>query len=213
MRVSSSLLLLTVGMVAGMAIARRRTVGSSAHENEADDIDHLAEAAAIDLFQVEAGKLARNRASDPAVQAFAARMIRHHQRNLLELRKAARAGALAVDDVPLATPVYIDLLRDLRATPGHLFDSVYLRMQLQVHEGALDLYEDMNLAPLGRLPAEAAATMAAHLAEAEDLVERPRHGGLDAAAGEGTGNDPARRGMPQTPNETPGDGGAAPVFN
>jgi capsid protein len=59
-------------------------------------------------------------------------MVKHHQRSLLLMRRAARQGGFDIDRFPGLTGHYQDLLAGLRSTPDHLFDSVYLRLQAQV---------------------------------------------------------------------------------
>lgn len=212
-RLQTSLFLFAAGLVAGLALVRKSQ--RPADDAGPDGLDYLREAAAADLFQVEAGKLARKRSQDPAVQRFAEKMIKHHQRALLHMRRAARMGGFDIDQLPGLTPQYHDLMAALRSARDHLFDSVYLRTQVQVHEAGLDLHDGVDVDPLTDAADDAAAMMAEHLAEAEALLgRRPQEETADAAADDDAGVPPAKpRGMPQTPNQTPGDGGAAPAFD
>lgn len=209
------LVLFTTGIVAGLCMRSRPERWEVLPEQEG--VDYLREAGAIDLFLIEAGKLARGRATDPEVQAYAEQMVKHHQRSLLLMRRAARQGGFDVDRFPGLTGHYQDLLSGLRSTPDHLFDSVYLRLQAQVHEAGLALHDDVDIVPLSQPAMQAVEMMASHLDEVEALIERRRPGSVSPGKpvpGKGREAAPARpAGQPQTPNQTPGDGGPTPFVN
>ena len=209
------LLLFSTGVVAGLCMRSRPARREVLPEQEG--VDYLREAGAIDLFQIEAGKLARSRAIDPDVQTYAEKMVKHHQRSLLLMRRAARLGGFDVDRFPGLTGHYQDLLAGLRSTPDHLFDSVYLRLQAQVHEAGLVLHDGVDIVPLSQPAMQAVEMMAGHLDEVEALIERRRPGSVSPgkpAQGKGRETAPAKPpGQPQTPNQTPGDGGPTPFVN
>ena len=64
--------------------------------------DFVAKASASDLFEVQSGQAAQDRAANPLVKAFAANLVRDHTKSSQELKKAlALLQAYAQDgDVP-----------------------------------------------------------------------------------------------------------------
>lgn len=206
------LFLFATGVVTGLCL-RPRPAARFLQPGEPEGADYLHEAAAIDLFQIEAGKLAQARASDPDVQAYAGKMAKHHRRALLQMRQAARQGGFNVDGLPALTGQYQELLSALRSAPDYLFNSVYLRVQAQLHQAAVELHQGVGIVALSQAAQDVATMMADHLTEVEALIERRRPGSMPERSKAAAPPQPRPAGQPQTPNQTPGDGSSAPFMN
>lgn len=91
------------------------------------------EMSGLNLFFVEAGKLAVQSGRSAAVKDYAAAMIRDHASTATALRTVAERAQPAVLAEPKMTPEQLALLERLH-TPGDTFDSAYARTQISAHE-------------------------------------------------------------------------------
>jgi putative membrane protein len=104
--------------------------------------DFAAKAAAGDAFELQAAAAAAQRASDPAVKAFAAMMLRDHGKSQADLRQAvAQSGQPLAAAGPLSAGQQQGLA-DLASLTGPDFDKAYMRGQVQAHQDALTLLQD-----------------------------------------------------------------------
>lgn len=128
-------------------------------------------AAASDMYEIEAGKLARQMGSAQAVKDFGAMMEREHTKSSADL-KAAAAGAEGVTVNPQMTPKQQSDLAALRAA-GDRFDAVYKEQQIAAHQQALNLLRSQpdcgTMEPLKAFAAKTAPVVEKHLAEARNL--------------------------------------------
>lgn len=120
----------TAGPV-GMASAA--TVGANTTEG------FVTGAAMGDMYEIEAGKIAVQRAKTPEVKAFAQMMIDHHTRTSNDLKaalKSASAGVVAPTDLDDRRK---GMLQNLRASGDSDFELAYLHQQLAAHLEALTI--------------------------------------------------------------------------
>ena len=97
-------------------------------------------AAMGDLYEVEAGKIAAQRAKSPDVKAFAEMMIADHTKSTSELKTAvatAHAGVTLPTDLDQRRK---GMLQNLRAASDSDFDLAYLHQQLAAHLEALTIH-------------------------------------------------------------------------
>ncbi len=100
--------------------------------------EYLTTIALADRFEIRASRLAMDRASNPAVRAFATAMLRDQAE-----RRAVLMQAAARDDLDLPVdldPVRRRQLERLRATRGAEFDRLYRETQAASHREALELH-------------------------------------------------------------------------
>lgn len=96
-------------------------------------------AATSDMYEVAAGKIAKQKSVSPAVKAFAAKMIHDHTATTLAVKKILAGGVAATP------PADMDkrrkgLINNLTlAAPGD-FDKTYMDQQIAAHDEALTLF-------------------------------------------------------------------------
>jgi putative membrane protein len=96
-------------------------------------------AASGGLAEVEMGKIAKTRATDPDVKQFAEKMITDHTKANEELMKVAREANILLPTRPLPEEQkHIDMLRDHKGTD---FDKMYIKHMLDDHEKDVKEFE------------------------------------------------------------------------
>lgn len=107
---------------------------------------YVATASSIDLFVIEASRMASSRARSARLQDFAAMLVRDHQGTSAQLSFAGRRLNL----LPSATMAanYRAMLDELNNSPD--FDATYVRQMIQVHEAGVRLHG--NFARAGNSP-------------------------------------------------------------
>jgi putative membrane protein len=93
-------------------------------------------AATSDMYEVEAGKIARRRAQSPAVREFADHMIAAHTQTTDKLK-----SILASNNINVTPPAHLDdrrqgMIDDLRGAKAADFDHRYLSQQDAAHKEA-----------------------------------------------------------------------------
>lgn len=130
-------------------------------------------AAMSDMYEIEAGKIAAERATRPDVKAFGASMVEHHTKMSNDMKKTVADAGLN-----LPPPAALDdrrngLLNNLRTADAADFDRVYLNQQVAAHEEALSLMrnfaENGDNAPLQAAAGKAAPMVEGHLNQARTL--------------------------------------------
>jgi putative membrane protein len=97
-------------------------------------------AAMGDMYEVEAGKIAAQRAKSPEIKAFAQMMVVDHTKSTNDLK-----AALATANAGVTPPADLDdrrkgMLQNLRAAGDADFDLAYLHQQLAAHLEALTIH-------------------------------------------------------------------------
>ncbi|KSB89453.1 hypothetical protein AS593_14425 [Caulobacter vibrioides] len=141
--------------------------------NEAAAPDFVAKAAASDLFEIEAGKVALKRSTNADVKKFAQAMIDAHTATSAGL-KAAVAASGATITIPTALPEDLQGdLDDLNKADAKDFDKKYADSQVDAHQAALNLLQryaqDGDVAAIKTFAAETAPKVQEHLNMAEGL--------------------------------------------
>jgi putative membrane protein len=132
------------------------------------------EAAAFsDMYEVEAGKIARERAEDSSVKSFGAKMVAAHTETSHKLK-----AAVAKTHPEISPPINLDTRREgmideLRGAKGDDFDGRYISQQIRAHKEALLLmngYAKHGDTPAIRaLAAKTAPVVQMHLDMAEKM--------------------------------------------
>jgi putative membrane protein len=143
--------------------------------NEAAAVDFVPKAAASDMFEVEAAKLAQKRSTNVSVKKFAAAMIKAHTASTAGLKKAlAEAGSTITP--PTALPSDLQgKLDDLTKADNKDFDAEYADMMGDAHQDALNLMqryaEDGDVPAIKAFAAATAPVVQKHLEMAKGLKE------------------------------------------
>ena len=100
--------------------------------------DYVAQAAASDKYEIEAGRVAEHKAKRKDVRQFASSMVKDHEKLTGSLTgaldNAQRKITKPSDQLPSDKQAMIDQLNN---TPrGSAFDNLYLAQQLQAHQQA-----------------------------------------------------------------------------
>lgn len=103
--------------------------------------EFIDQAVVLNMFEVESSRLAQDKASDERVRQFARQMVSDHGSAADQLRQAAQKQGKR-----LAVPDKVDgehrqKLEQLRAMQGKRFDRNYVKMQIEGHEAAVELYQ------------------------------------------------------------------------
>lgn len=147
------------------------TVPTPADETKADVF--AMKAAASDMFEIEAAKLAATRSTNVQVKAFAKKMETAHTKSSDALKTAIAASGATIT---LPTMLPEDLqgkLDDLRKASDSDFDKAYADSQVDAHQAALNLLQryaqDGDTAAIKAFAAALAPTVQEHLNMAEGL--------------------------------------------
>jgi len=132
--------------------------------------DYVSQAAAGDLYEIQAGHIAQGKARSTAIKGFAATMVKDHGTMaatlMAALDNAQRKIAHPSDQLPTDKQAMID---QLKSTPkGAQFDSLYLGQQMQAHQQNWALQKgfatDGDDAALRQVAASAVPIVEQHLA-------------------------------------------------
>ena len=146
---------------------------------------YVTNAAISDMYEVEAGKIAQQRAKRADVKAFGAMMVKDHTATTAGLKDALKAANLTI-----APPTAMDdrrqgMINNLKAAGDADFDGAYLHQQLAAHLEALALHKAFS-AKTDVAPLKAAADATAPKVQAHLDMVRKIGGDLLKDAGPGT---------------------------
>lgn len=103
------------------------------------DRHFVQEAGAAGAAEIDAGKLASEKASSPEVKAFAQRMVTDHTKLADQLKETSQSlGAKPASEPDAA---HKNAQQSLRKLSGEAFDKQYVKDQLKDHEAAVSLFE------------------------------------------------------------------------
>lgn len=103
--------------------------------------DFMTTAASSSMMEVEAGKLAQQRATNPQVKEFAAMMVKDHTAANQELMNIAGSKNITLPDS--MSNDHMGHMRDLRDLQGAEFDREYMDMMVSAHEKDISMFEDV----------------------------------------------------------------------
>lgn len=99
-------------------------------------------AAASDAYEIEAGKLAQQKATSQALKDFGGMMVTAHTDSTAKLKAAAAKAKPAVTPNPTLNAEQQSNLDTLRQATGADFDGAYKSQQVVAHEKALTAMKD-----------------------------------------------------------------------
>lgn len=156
------LISLLMTLVAGTAMAATPATGNAM-------LEKLAQGG---MTEVEAGKLALNKSTNPGVKEFAEMMVKDHSASNEKVKALAAARNLALPKTP--SEAQQDTMKALHARTGAHFEQAYLAAQVKAHEETVAMLkseiasgQDAQTKSLAR---ELLPTVEAHLKEAYRLA-------------------------------------------
>jgi putative membrane protein len=101
------------------------------------------QAASANKFEVEVGRLAAQKASNPQLKAFGQQMVTDHTKASQELQSlASRKGVTLPNTMTDADQKKLDKLRQEK--PGKDFDQKFRDVMIDSHQDAVSLFEDTS---------------------------------------------------------------------
>lgn len=109
------------------------------NEEKEKDSDYLVAAAEVDMKEIELGKLAQQKSTNPDVKALAKMMVDSHTKALADLRAAATTKNISIPES--FTEKGQDAYSDLNDKTGHDFDKAYADKMVEGHEKMIEKME------------------------------------------------------------------------
>jgi putative membrane protein len=106
--------------------------------NEAAAPDFVTKAAMVDMYEIEAAKVAQKRSTNAEVKKFAAMMIKDHTKSTADLKKAIADSGQTLTPPAAMDQHHMDQVDDLNKKDAKDFDKAYMNDQVDAHQGALD---------------------------------------------------------------------------
>jgi putative membrane protein len=133
---------------------------------------YVAMAASSDLYEIQSGQLAQQRAQSGELRQFGATLVAHHSQTTQQLTAAAQASGMNPPP-PAMLPMHQRMLSELQQASGSGFDTLFVQQQVQAHEMALNLHRnyarDGDAQPLRTAATGAVPVVSQHLAQARQL--------------------------------------------
>lgn len=147
------------------------TVPTMADETKADVF--AMKAADLNMFEIEAAKLAASRSTNAEVKAFATKMTTAHGKTGDSLKAAIAASGAAITVPTMLSKDMQDDLDDLTKASNDDFDKMYADAQVDAHQAMLNLLQryaqDGDTPAIKAFAAATAPTVQEHLNMAEGL--------------------------------------------
>lgn len=106
-----------------------------------DAPNYTLKAGMSDLYEIQAGRLAEQKAESPAMKAFGRQMVADHTATSANVKKAVAEAGLNLVAPATLDPKHKGLIDALNAASGPAFDSLYRQQQLTAHQEALALHQ------------------------------------------------------------------------
>jgi putative membrane protein len=134
-----------------------------------------------DLFEIDAGKIAQQKAQNADVKQFAQEMIADHTLSQTNMQKALKDGKVSTP-VPKNLDVrHNQALNELNNTPPGQFDQQYLQSQVTAHREVLALNQTYSQsggnAALKQYAQETIPVVQNHLSELEQMAQAGKPAG------------------------------------
>ena len=100
--------------------------------------------AASDLYEIESGKLAEEKATSAEIKSFAEKLQADHMKSTADLKAAASQSNVAVS--PALDAEKQAMLDQLKAASGAEFDRMFIEQQKTAHQKALSLLQNYQTA-------------------------------------------------------------------
>jgi putative membrane protein len=136
----------TVAIVATSLPAAAQSVGERTGVNSALGVapkteDFVKQVAVSDIFEIEASKLAQQKATAAPVKSFASQMEKDHTKTSTELKGLVSGGKVKAQLPTAMDESHKSKLDKLKGLTGADFDKQYVSDQQSAHKDAVDLFE------------------------------------------------------------------------
>ncbi|WP_243450938.1 DUF4142 domain-containing protein [Sphingosinicella sp. CPCC 101087] len=133
---------------------------------------YVAMAGSSDLYEIQSGQLAQQKAQRDELRQFGQMLVQHHTQTTQQVMSAARSAGMNPPP-PSLTPMHRRMLDDLQQASGAAFDNLFVRQQIQAHEMALGLHQNYarngDAPPLRTAANSAVPIITQHLERARQL--------------------------------------------
>lgn len=133
----------------------------------------------INHSEIDAGQLARDRASSEEVLVYASRMVHDHQMHMQDADRLAHRIRMEPRKPALASTfenAHQKAMEELRDNAGLNFDKSYIGYQITLHQQAINLVKDavewVNDPQVKRFLGEAVPDLQSHLEAAQSVQRR-----------------------------------------
>jgi putative membrane protein len=123
-----------IALACSLALTSPFALAAKADKNDAKALQDLAQA---NMAEVQAGKLASQKAQNPEVKKFARHMVEDHGKQLGELKQIAQARQVTLPAAP--KPKHQEAMKKLQDLSGDEFDRAYMTQMVKDHGEALTL--------------------------------------------------------------------------
>lgn len=106
-----------------------------------DDVRYFEQLARANLAEIQAGELAADKATAPAVKQYATRMIAEHKPMLEALRALGQSKGLALPST--LDEKHMAAMKRLHQQTGETFERSYMTTMVKDHKEVLELLEDI----------------------------------------------------------------------
>jgi putative membrane protein len=152
-------------------------LGAAALANNATT--YVPNAAISDMYEIESSKLAEQKATSPAIKAFAKQMIADHTGTTAKLKATLKTAKLGITPPTALDARRQGMIDNLKAATAGDFDKTYLDQQTNAHREAITLHsgyaEDGENSALKKLASGAVPIIRHHL----EMVQKIDHSGAD----------------------------------
>jgi putative membrane protein len=148
-------------------------------DRQANDQNFVAQAVQAGMVEVELGKIAMARSTNPDVRAFAARMVEDHTRANDELAALVNGHDIAVPSTLDAD--HRNIVTTVSARTGTDFDAAYAKQMASDHDAAVALFRSAgasnDLSPaLSNFASRTVPALEEHKTMAYDLATKTERG-------------------------------------
>jgi putative membrane protein len=149
-----------------------------AHAQTTINAQQFAEKVAIsDMFEIESGKLAQQKAKNAEIKKFGEQMVNDHTKTSSELKQLVSGGKVKVDLPAAMDSDHQNKLKQLQSASGDQFDLAYATQQVKAHEDAVTLFQNYSAngenADLKNWAGKTLPALKEHLAHAQKLTSAP----------------------------------------
>ena len=142
-------------------------------DSKEDDSEFLVDAAEINMTEIEAGKLAQTKSTNPAVKKYGQMLVDEHTKSAAEVKAMADSRNISLPTS--ATEEGQDKYQKLNEKTGVDFDKKFADMMVDGHEKAIDKFqkaaEHATDQEIKTWASNNVATLTAHLQQAKQLKQ------------------------------------------
>jgi putative membrane protein len=175
MKISQIVIAAMLSGIVGLSMADETTASQATDQGKHGTIsasDFVKHAGADGLAEVEMGKLASEKGTDPQVKAFGTKLVADHSKANEELKAIATTKNLKVPTSP--SMMHKAMMEKFQHFTGKDFDRDFAKQMVKDHKDAIELFEkaagDTTLDPdLRAFATKALPTLRDHLKSAQAL--------------------------------------------